>query len=143
MRTIALRFGEQFAPECGTIAAHKSIIDKNGYVWYGKLGSAVSLKVINDILNNEQPRILLIRSGKVERYWAYISEIKHKSTEPDAIPEYYREMADKFKTWFKVVKIEKAERDVMRKCIVSSSGVVLGEASKHSMSPYFIIDYHG
>lgn len=142
MKTIALRFGEHFAPECGTIAAHKSVIDEYGYVWYGKMGSAVSLKVINDILNNEQPRILLIRSGKVERYWAYISEIKHEVVEQEAIPEYYRGTADKFKTWFKVVKFENAERDVMSRCFVSSSGAALGEASKHSMSPYFIIDYN-
>lgn len=141
MKTIALRFGEHFAPECGTIAAHQSVIDEYGYVWYGKMGSAVSLKVINDILNNEQPRILLIRSGKVERYWAYISEIKHEVAEHETIPEYYRGTVDKFKTWFKVVKFENAERDVMSKCFVSSSGAVLGEASKHSMSPYFIIDY--
>ena len=68
MKTIALRFGEHFAPECGTIAAHQSVIDEYGYVWYGKMGSAVSLKVINDILNNEQPRILLIRSGNKEQF---------------------------------------------------------------------------
>ncbi|MGE9977058.1 hypothetical protein [Bariatricus sp. HCP28S3_C2] len=32
MKTIALRFGEHFSPECGTIAAHEEIIDKLGYV---------------------------------------------------------------------------------------------------------------
>lgn len=38
MRTIALRFGETFSTDCGTIAAHQRIIDMLGYVWYGKLG---------------------------------------------------------------------------------------------------------
>jgi hypothetical protein len=28
MKTIALRFGEHFAPPCGTIAAHQEIIDE-------------------------------------------------------------------------------------------------------------------
>ena len=37
MKTIALRFGEHFSPACGTIAAHQEIIDKSGYVWYGKM----------------------------------------------------------------------------------------------------------
>ena len=32
MKTIAMRFGEHFAPECGTIVAHQDIIDKFGYV---------------------------------------------------------------------------------------------------------------
>ena len=46
MKTIALRFGEHFSPDCGTIAAHQEIIDKLGYVWYGKMGSTVSDKLL-------------------------------------------------------------------------------------------------
>ena len=46
MKTIALRFGEHFSPEIGTIAAHQKIIDEYGFVWYGKMGSSVSNKVI-------------------------------------------------------------------------------------------------
>ena len=37
--TIALRFADTFAPSIGTIQAHQEMIDKNGHVWYGKLGS--------------------------------------------------------------------------------------------------------
>ena len=33
MKTIALRFGEQFAPECGTIAAHQQLISEKEFVW--------------------------------------------------------------------------------------------------------------
>ena len=58
MNTIALRFGELFSPKCGTIAAHQAIIDKIGYVWYGKMGSAVSDKVISKILKSNHPQIL-------------------------------------------------------------------------------------
>ena len=38
MKTIALRFGETFSPPCGTIIAHQRIIDKLGYICYGKHG---------------------------------------------------------------------------------------------------------
>lgn len=32
MKTLALRFGETFSPECGTIAAHQQVIvEKNMY----------------------------------------------------------------------------------------------------------------
>ena len=34
MNTIALRFAENFAPEEGTIDAHKKLIHEDGYVWY-------------------------------------------------------------------------------------------------------------
>ena len=39
MKTIALRFGENLAPECGTILAHDELIKENGSVWYGIFGN--------------------------------------------------------------------------------------------------------
>ncbi len=143
MKTVALRFGETFSPECGTIAAHQELIDTNGFVWYGKMGSAVSDKIITEILSDETPRILLIRSGKPERYWADVLEIQHKIPPVAYIPEYYRDMAGMFNTWFKVKGFELASNNVMSQCKVTSSGNSLSEVSKHSMSPYFIIEYEG
>ena len=141
MKTIALRFGEHFAPPCGTIAAHQAIIDDVGYVWYGKLGSSVSDKNVAEIMKNENPRILLVSSGKTERYWANIAEIKKTTPPLREIPQYYRDEAGIFKTWFKVISFEAAPKNIMSQCCVASSGTPLGEASKHSMSPYFIIEY--
>lgn len=140
MKTIALRFGEQFSPEIGTIAAHEELIKKYGFVWYGKGGASVSDKIIQPIMNNEVPKILLIRSGRVERYWAHILEIQHSIPEKKFIPQYYRDIAGTFKTWFKVSSFELADKGVMGKCTVASSGAPLSEVSKHSMSPYFIIE---
>ena len=142
MRTIALRFSNNFAPEEGTIYGHKALISKFGYVWYGKLGSKVSAKVKNEIMANETPQILLIHSGSNERYWASIDAIQNELPPTDAIPEYYKERAEEFATWFKVLKFEKAPRNVLSHCIVASSGTCLSYASRHSMSPYFIIDYN-
>ena len=140
MRTIALRFAEKFAPNNGTISAHNEVISSLGYVWYGKLCKSISKRVVSDILKNKQPRILLIHSGKLERYWAYIEEISFQTPAEEGIPEYYRNMSDKFMVWFRVVRFIEAPRDIMSKCIVPSSGSRLSEASKYSMSPYFIID---
>ena len=142
MKTIALRFGEHFAPPCGTIQAHQEIIDKLGYVWYGKLGSKISAKITEEILKNEGPKILLICSGKVGRYWAYISAISDECPKRGTSPDYYRDKTEKINTWFKVIRFEKAESGIMSKCTVTSSGSTLSETSKHSMSPYFIIRYN-
>ena len=142
LRTISIRFTDKFATDKGTIAEHQNIINDNGYVWYGKLGTCPSLRVQNQIMGNFNPRILLIHSGKMDRYWLYISEIS-KNPEVEYIPGYYRKEYQKFGCWFKVTKIEQAHNNVISKCVVASSGVPLGEASKHSMSPYFIIDYEG
>ena len=141
MKTIALRFGEHFAPPCGTIAAHQAIIEDKGYVWYGELGNTVSDKNVSAIMSAEKPRILLINSGKPDRYWANIAEIRKTTPDLDGIPEYYRDNVSKFKTWFKVLSFEPAPKNIMSQCFVASSGTPLGEVSKHSMSPYFIIEY--
>ena len=142
MKTIALRFGETFSPDCGTIAAHQQLINKSGYVWYGKMGSSVAERIVKELKEQKDTKILLISSGKGERYWAHVEEIRKETPALDGIPEYYRNMTKKFKTWFKVTSFESAPRDIMSKCFVVSSGNVLGEVSKHSMSPYFIIDYN-
>ena len=141
MKTIALRFGETFSPECGTIAAHQSIIDSIGYVWYGKLGAPISAKTIEEMKQSDDPRFLLIHSGKANRYWVHFSDASTEKPAPAEYPTYYGDKAELMKTWFKVTAFEQASRDVMSHCFVASSGNPLGKASRHSMSPYFIIEY--
>lgn len=141
MRTVALRFAENFAPDCGTIAAHQELIEKFGHVWYGKLGSAVSRKTADEILTGDDPMILLIHSGGQDRWWAHIERIQREAPPLEEIPSYYRKNANDFGCWFRVSSFEPAEKAVMSQCIVASSGKVLSSASKHSMSPYFIIDF--
>ena len=141
MKTIALRFGEHFSPDCGTIAAHQEIIDTLGYVWYGKMGNRISDNVKKKIFIDEKCKILLIRSGHSERYWAYVEAIANKVEDVQAVPSYYRADRDRFYTWFKITSFTDAPKDIMSKCIVISSGQQLGTASKHSMSPYFKIEY--
>lgn len=143
MRTIALRFSDQFAPFSGTIEEHMKVIKREGFAWYGKLGAPVSDRICDDLLKNKNPRILLIQSGKAKRYWAYIDTISKQTPSLEGIPEYYRDRAAEFHTWFRVRSICAAEKNVMAQCVVESSGTTLSLASKSSMSPYFIIDYTG
>lgn len=140
MKTIALRFAEYFAPPEGTIKAHEEVISKVGYVWYGKMGAPLSHKVIETILEQDSPKILLIHSGGVERYWAYVDNVSREKPEESEYPDYYHDKSDKFKTWFKVNRFELAPRGIMAECVVASSGSVLSDASRRSMSPYFIIN---
>lgn len=143
MNTIALRFGETFAPPEGTIQAHQLIIDEYGFVWYGKLGTALSFKVSKEILSNEVPKLLLIHSGTPKRYWAFVEDISRTQPDLKYVPPYYHYLSDKVKVWIKITRFEKAENDVLAKCFVRSSGTQLTFASQHSLSPYFIISYKG
>lgn len=141
MKTVALRFAENFAPECGTIAAHKQVLDSLGSVWYGKLGSSMSKAVCDSILGGYDPRILLIHSGGTDRWWLHIDAISRELPPYGSYPEHYGELADRMGCWLHVRRFEKADSKVMSKCVVASSGKPLSLASRRSMSPYFIIDY--
>ena len=141
MKTIALRFGETFSPECGTIAAHQRIISDMGYVWYGKLGTAVSRKIIEELMQSTDPKFLLIKSGKTERYWVHFKAVSAEKPTANEYPAYYNDKAEAMRIWFKVTSFELAPKDVMSHCYVISSGKSLSEASRYSMSPYFIIEY--
>lgn len=141
MKTIALRFGETFSPECGTIAAHQRIIDDKGYVWYGKLGTAVSGRIIEELMQNTDPKLLLIKSGKYERYWVHFNTVSTERPPACEYPDYYSDKAEAMKTWFKVTSFELAPKNILSHCSVISSGKPLSEVSSHSMSPYFIIEY--
>lgn len=141
MITVALRYSDNFAPEGGTIVAHQKMIDNEGFVYYGKLGLPLSMKIINQLMENDDKRFLLIHSGKQDRYWVRYVLVTRDDVDKRFIPEYYRDRVSDFKTWFKVLKIDPAPKDVMSRCIVKSSNRPLGETSKYSMSPYFIIQF--
>lgn len=144
MKTIALRFADNYAPKEGTIKLHQEVINNNGYVWYGKFGNTLSQKNIDLLMSQSERKILLIKSGFPERYWAYFEKItKEKPYNIETIPKYYRNNTEKIKCWFKITKIERADNNVMSKFIISSSKTPLSEASKHSLNPYFVIETGG
>lgn len=141
MQTIALRYGDNIAPSGGSILAHQELIDLNGFVWWGKFGARITENTISTIMEQDSPKILLINSGKFDRYWAYIESVSYDTPKIGTSPSYYWNNHDNIKTWFKITKFETAPKDVMSKCFVTSSGKVLSDASMHSMSPYFKITY--
>ena len=143
MKTVALRFSDNFAPAEGTIQAHIDVITKYGYVWYGKLGLPLSQKAVTYILSNPDPVILLIHSGKTARYWAHVSEVHRDVPDKQAVPEYYRNNTERFRCWFKIKQIDPAPKDVLSRFRVISSGAILGEVSRSSLSPFFIIETEG
>lgn len=49
-------------------------------------------------------------SGSAKRYWAHVDLIQREVPKLEAIPEYYRNMAGQFKTWFRVIRFEEAPK---------------------------------
>lgn len=108
-------------------------------MWYGKIGKVIGDKAINALLKNNTPRILLIDSGKTQRYWATVLEVKKEIPKDGIYPDYYNKDIDKLKIWFKITGIQSAPNDILSRCTVASSGAVLSLASKRSMNSFFMI----
>lgn len=141
MNTIALRFSDNYAPKEGTINLHNEVIKRKGFVWYGKFGSGISNSIKEELLNLEEPKILLISSGTNKRFWAFIEDIKSEIDDYCNVPEYYRNDANKIKCWFKIIRFEKADNNIMSSCFLRSTHRPLTESSRHCMNPYFKIEY--
>lgn len=142
MKTIVLRFNDNNAPEEGMIYHHNQIINKYGYVWYGKFGNRISdenIKALNNLDNNEK-KFLFVRNGMKDVYWAFFDEISRTIEEEKTVPKYYRDEINNISSWFKIKKIEKVDADILDKCSVISSQKKLSEAIRHSMNPCFVIE---
>lgn len=139
VKTVAIRYSDNIAP-LGTIEEHRRVIEKYGFAWFGKFGSPIAAKVAEEIMLLADPRILLIKSGGAERYWACIGEISRTPPPKEHVPNYYQHLRNDIQCWLKVYTFERASKDIMSRCIVASSGRLLSESSKSSLSPFFIIE---
>lgn len=140
MISIALKYSEAFAPSEGTIMAHQSVLEKLGVVWYGKLSSPVSDSVIDEIMKNDDPSIILINVKAKQFYVVHIDKIIKELPPLNEIPSYYRDRAESFHTWFKVKSFEKKDSSLLDRWLVKSSQTRLSNVYKKSMSPYFVIE---
>jgi hypothetical protein len=112
---MVLRFRDLVGP---TIPAHRDIIAKHKYVWWGwwnkpeeKVPRKVFAEFQQEITKKGSIRIYLIDSGSRVLYTAAVTEIRSSPTEdpvscpePTRTPEYYN--ASKYKAWFKFESIE-------------------------------------
>ena len=142
LKSIAMKFSDKNAPPEGTIEAHKNHIKRDGFVWYGKIGAPVSDKTCKKIMEESNPRVLLIQSGQKAFYWAKIIDICKSVPPMENVPVYYHYSVDKIHTWFKMIKIEKASLQDINCCKMASYGAPLIDVLHNSMGSMFIIEYN-
>ena len=143
MKTVVLKFSDSFAPKEGTIEEHNKIIDKYGFVWYGKKGNVIN-SLLTDEINNydiQDRKIILVKSVTHECYIAEIEKIEnYVKPENKYIPEYYWDWKNNINCWIKIKCFKKVDKSILQKATVCSSQRTLSEAFYHSMTPIFIVD---
>ncbi len=140
MKTIVLRYSDSFAPNNGSLFEHEKILNENGYVWWGKKGPRISPKVISDLFSDGQSKILLIRGGSSEKYWAIVEEIVDECPQPSYVPEYYRKELVFYGSFLKIIQFVKADDDILDHCYVYTTGKCMADIINKAMASYYIVE---
>ena len=122
------------------IQEHRSVIDKNGYVWMLKLGKRSSIEKITTIKN--AGGWMVLRAPKSEGGISYIASFSEFSeTFPDKLscPEYYDEIIQGLNDdetlyitnptlqWFKLNCIVRLDEQMSKNLVVSKTGKAVDE----------------
>ena len=137
-KVLIIRYGKK--ADC--IERHEEVINELGYCWFGKIGVVPSSKVINAILSEDEPRIVLYSQGK-----GFVAAVEGVEYEKPTLgyPDYYqRELYDELvfpKCYFKITSIRKLSSEEMAKLKIVSSGNSAVETLNSSMSSFFYAEY--
>lgn len=137
---LIIKYSLDIEPEC--IEKHKEVIDKEGYCWFAKVGRCPSPYILNDVLSEETPKILLYAKGKVH---LCDFETYTKDKPKKGMPEYYE--TELFRNmiypdmYFKITSIEEMNINELSKYHVCSSGKSLSESMPRCMSSFILAEY--
>jgi hypothetical protein len=146
---LLIRFSDSRLKDGDTIQAHNEVIQKEGAVWFGKMGSTVSQNHI-DRLNNQVekrvPTFIFLVKGNRRKSIAYRASLIFASKtliekEKHLVPEYYSglEIPKYVKFWAKLSEIKPIEFSDLQKMRVGSSVIPIGETLAKSSSGHFIL----
>ena len=136
-KLLILRYGKK--RDC--IELHQDVIEKYGYCWFGKIGVVPSSKVIESVMKEKNPSIILFSQG--DGYVAHLEEIVFEKP-AEGIPEYYDEelyAANIFpNSYYKLTSIQILSRADLEKLKIVSSGNRAIDTLNRSMSSFFFAE---
>lgn len=139
-KLLVLRYGKQIIEDC--IELHQKKIHELGYCWFGKLGTVLSKKSVDAMLEEDNPMLILYSRGS-----AFISEVNEVVYDKpkEGFPNYYQsELFDKLSfptVYFKLTSIEPLDINELEKFAVVSSGNTVINTLMHSMSLFLFVSY--
>ena len=137
---ITIRYGTNIIANC--IERHQDVIEKDGYCWFGKIGTPPSKKFINTFMNEDKPRVILYsKEAAFECDVMDVSYEQPKDHYPDYYDEYILGTALLPKVYFKLGSIHQIDKAEMSPYIVSSSRGRLLDTLHRSMTSFFLSEY--
>jgi hypothetical protein len=146
---LLIRFSDTLLKTGDTISAHNQVVEREGAVWFGKMGSPVSqnnIVILNGQVEKGIPTFVYLVKGNRRKSIAYRSRLIFAlktlpKTETDLVPTYYAELniPQYVKFWVKLTKIDLVDFSNLKQMQVASSVLSLAETLVKSSSGHFII----
>lgn len=140
-KIILVRYSDFLYKNC--MNDHLSVLEKNGYCWFGKVGKQKpSEKFAGLVMSEERPLIIL--HSKNDAYICDLAEVSYERPVDGIYPQYYEDVLFKQNNnpsaYFKITSLIKIEKGVLSNFIVSSSRNELPVALKGSMNSIFLVE---
>jgi len=141
---IVVRYSNKYEKEC--ILKHQEVIDKYGFVWFGKCGNVIRKENAESVLSQDKPKIILY-----SRTGSYICELKDISYEKQEknIPAYYKELIDskdecgyelfKPSMYYALSSIQEIDSELLNQFVILKSGKNLYEIINKTMTTQMIV----
>lgn len=121
------------------IELHKELIEKQGFVWYGKLGAVTSPQIVAETFVAKKPALLLYTKGKA--YLCGVEEITGNKPQK-GYPQYYDDEYICPGCFYKLTSIDEIDESILNDLIVRSSKRILSDTlSRQCTSSCFFVSY--
>ncbi len=120
-------------------------IDRDGFVWFGKIGRTINLaKAKKILLADDEGRgsLMLVwkkpglKTGVYNYLWFDVDKIAFKPPAKGTYPEYYAPKLKQFRMWFRL-RTPKGRRPSIEQLVTTTSRQPLTETLSYSMSAHF------
>lgn len=133
---ICIRYADLKSIDCSY--EHKMVIEKKGYVWFGKIGSKPRRDILDKILEEDISYIIL--KSKDESYICSFDKYVEEIPEDKNYPDYYNSSfeLENFTIWFRLISMVKIkDKNILNNILVKSSRNRLLNACNSSMASHF------
>jgi hypothetical protein len=146
---LVVRFSDSLFGITDVIKKHNDIVAKHSYVWFGKMGSTVSLsrmEMLNQQVSKGIPTYVYLVTGNRKKSTAYRANLlfitrELAPKEQKRMPKYYsdNDLVHYMKAWLKMGEIEPVEMLALSNLKTTSSINSIQETLVRSSSGYFLV----
>ena len=146
---LLLRFSDSLLKEGDTIEEHNQVIQRQGVVWFGKMGSTVSqshIDILNEQVGENIPTYVYLVKGNRRKSTVYRARLAFASKtlpkgESQRVPAYYSslDISKYVNFWVKLTEIIPIDFGELKRLRVGSSVLPIQETLTKSSSGHFFL----